>query len=311
MGLDFGLPAEETAIWFGILVLIIVGIGLTAPPIRAQRVRGQRAGRRVPLMTIYRGVLPFIATDLARLALVVPVPGAGALAGAPAVVRRPTMPTVTTSDGCILFTKWTGTRSSRPAHANSLGTTLEMWDPQIAALSERYHVLRFGKPRPRPVRRAGRAYDIERLGRDALALIDAELEQVRFCVLSKGGMVGLWLGANAGDRLERLKVIANSSAHVGNPEVWGQRIATVRERGMAAIVPGVIDRWFTPQFQNESPEAVERIARMLRGCPPDGYVACCAAVRDMDQRRTSSASVSRLSYPRRHPRPRDADGPRG
>jgi 3-oxoadipate enol-lactonase len=49
-------------------------------------------------------------------------------------------------------------------------------------------------------------------------------------------------------------------------------------------VPGVIDRWFTKGFQERSPEAVERIAAMLHATDPEGYVACCAAVRDMDQR---------------------------
>ena len=195
------------------------------------------------------------------------------------------MPTVTADDGCAIFYEF-DTPSERPVVmlANSLGTTLEMWDSQVAALSGRYRLLRYdSRGHGRSGSPAG-PYTIKRLGRDAVALLDAlELDRVRFCGLSKGGMVGLWLGANAGDRLERL-VIANSSAHVANPEVWDQRIATVRERGMAAIVPGVIDRWFTPRFQSGSPEAVERIARMLRGCPPDGYVACCAAVRDMDQR---------------------------
>jgi 3-oxoadipate enol-lactonase len=195
------------------------------------------------------------------------------------------MPTVTADDGCAIFYRWDG-KPGRPVVllANSLGTTLEMWDPQVAALSARYRVVRYdSRGHGRSGAPAG-PYAIERLGRDAVALVDAlELERVRFCGLSKGGMVGLWLGAHAGDRLERL-VIANSSANVGNPEVWNQRIATVREQGMTAIVPGVIDRWFTVRFQNESLDAVERIARMLRDCPPDGYVACCAAVRDMNRR---------------------------
>jgi C4-dicarboxylate transporter, DctM subunit len=73
--LDFGLNPEETAIWFGILVLIIVGIGLVAPPIGLNVfVVGSLAGG-VPLTTVYRGVLPFIATDIVRLALVVAFPG--------------------------------------------------------------------------------------------------------------------------------------------------------------------------------------------------------------------------------------------
>jgi 3-oxoadipate enol-lactonase len=117
-----------------------------------------------------------------------------------------------------------------------------------------------------------------------VALLDAlGIQRAAFCGLSKGGMVGMWLGVHAPDRINRL-VLANSSAHIGAPEVWNQRIEMVRRNGMAAIVPGVIDRWFTPRFQQESPEAVERIADMLRNTPPEGYVACCAAVRDMDQR---------------------------
>jgi 3-oxoadipate enol-lactonase len=62
---------------------------------------------------------------------------------------------------------------------------------------------------------------------------------------------------------------------------------------MAAIVPGVIERWFTPRFQKADPAAVERIASMLRDTPPQGYVACCAAVRDMDQR----AEIAAISAP--------------
>jgi tripartite ATP-independent transporter DctM subunit len=73
--LDFGLPAEETAIWFGILVLIVVGIGLTAPPIGLNVFVVKALARDVPLAAIYRGALPFLAMDLVRLALVLGFPG--------------------------------------------------------------------------------------------------------------------------------------------------------------------------------------------------------------------------------------------
>jgi C4-dicarboxylate transporter, DctM subunit len=75
MGLDFGLDPEETAIWFGILVLIIVGIGLTAPPIGLNVFVVNTIARGVPLTETYRGVLPFIAADVVRLALVAAFPG--------------------------------------------------------------------------------------------------------------------------------------------------------------------------------------------------------------------------------------------
>ena len=75
MSLDFGLGPEPTAIWFGILVLIIVGIGLTAPPIGLNVFVISAIAKDVPITTTYRGVLPFLATDFLRLGLVIVFPG--------------------------------------------------------------------------------------------------------------------------------------------------------------------------------------------------------------------------------------------
>ena len=73
--LDFGLATtEETAIWFGVLVLVVVGIGLTAPPIGLNVFVVSSLAREVPISRTYRGVLPFLATDLVRLALLVTFP---------------------------------------------------------------------------------------------------------------------------------------------------------------------------------------------------------------------------------------------
>jgi C4-dicarboxylate transporter, DctM subunit len=73
--LDFGLTTEETAIWFGILVLVVVGIGLTAPPIGLNVFVVSSLAKDVPIARTYRGVLPFLATDLVRLGLCVAFPG--------------------------------------------------------------------------------------------------------------------------------------------------------------------------------------------------------------------------------------------
>jgi TRAP-type C4-dicarboxylate transport system permease large subunit len=72
--LDFGPDAEETAIWFGILVLVVVGIGLTAPPIGLNVFVVSGLARDVPITRIYRGVLPFLVSDLVRLGLLVAFP---------------------------------------------------------------------------------------------------------------------------------------------------------------------------------------------------------------------------------------------
>ena len=72
--LDFGLPPEELAIWFGMLVLVVVGVGLTAPPIGLNVFVVSAIARNVPIASTYRGVLPFLAMDLLRLVLVLAFP---------------------------------------------------------------------------------------------------------------------------------------------------------------------------------------------------------------------------------------------
>jgi tripartite ATP-independent transporter DctM subunit len=75
MALDFGLDtSEETAIWFGILVLIVVGIGLTTPPIGLNVFVVSGLTRDVPMGRIFRGVLPFLAADLVKLGICVVFP---------------------------------------------------------------------------------------------------------------------------------------------------------------------------------------------------------------------------------------------
>jgi C4-dicarboxylate transporter DctM subunit len=73
-GLDFGMPPDEVAIWFGILVLIVVGIGLAAPPIGLNVFVVSSLAPSVAITRTYRGVLPFIFADVIRLVLCVVFP---------------------------------------------------------------------------------------------------------------------------------------------------------------------------------------------------------------------------------------------
>jgi tripartite ATP-independent transporter DctM subunit len=73
-GLDFGLPAEEQAIWFGVLVLVVVGMGLTAPPIGLNVFVVSAIAKRTPIARTYRGVLPFLAADFVRLGVLLAFP---------------------------------------------------------------------------------------------------------------------------------------------------------------------------------------------------------------------------------------------
>jgi 3-oxoadipate enol-lactonase len=173
--------------------------------------------------------------------------------------------------------------------SNSLGCDVTMWDPQVAAFAMRFRVLRYDSRGHGQSAVPPGPYRIEDLGRDLLGLLDAlGLERVRFCGLSKGGMVGMWLATNAPDRVERM-ALCNTSAYFGQPETWKARIEAVLASGMAAVVPQVIERWLTSDFRARAPEVVEKVRQMLLATPPEGYVACCAAIRDMDQRESIAA----------------------
>lgn len=168
--------------------------------------------------------------------------------------------------------------------SNSLGTDLGLWDGQVAALAKRYRVLRYDMRGHGGSSVPAGPYSVERLGHDVLALLDAlDLTQVHFCGLSLGGMVGMWLGTHAAQRLRRL-VLCSTATRIGPPDIWAARIAAVEQGGMAAIASSVLERWFTPNFRTRSLAAVERVRDMLLGTKPEGYIAACMAVRDTDQR---------------------------
>lgn len=193
-----------------------------------------------------------------------------------------------------LFYRWDGPEGLPTLLlSNSLGSTHAMWDPQIAELSQHFRVLRYDTRGHGSSDVTPGPYELSLLARDALALLDAlELPSVNFCGLSLGGMIGMWLAANEPARVERL-VLSNTSAQLGGPELWNSRIEAVRRGGMAAVAETVIERWFTPGFRQANPEIINRIRDMLLGTPPEGYAACAAAIRDMDQRE----SLARIKTP--------------
>ncbi len=176
---------------------------------------------------------------------------------------------------------------------NSLGTDHTMWDPQVPALARKLRVLRYDRRGHGASAVTPGPYTIEQLGRDALGLLDAlGIERVRYCGLSLGGMTGMWLGTHAADRIERL-VLCNTAAQIGPPDPWNARIEAVRKGGMAAIESAVMARWFTPGFLARQTPMLGRMREVFLQLSPEGYVACCAAVRDMDQRE----SIARITAP--------------
>lgn len=73
-GLDFGLPPEEAAIWFGVLVLIVVEVGLITPPVGMNLFVIQAMAPDIRITETYKGVWPFVVSDILRVAVLVLFP---------------------------------------------------------------------------------------------------------------------------------------------------------------------------------------------------------------------------------------------
>ena len=177
--------------------------------------------------------------------------------------------------------------------SNSLGTNLDMWEPQLAAFSRRFRVLRYDSRGHGLSEVTPGPYTIERLARDVVALQDElKIDRTHFCGHSMGGMAGMWLGVHASQRIDRL-VLCNTAPRIGSAERWNARIDAVNRGGVTGIADALMELWFTPRFRAADADAVRRMRAMLIASSAKGYVASCAALRDMDQ----WATLSRIERP--------------
>ncbi|MGB3432647.1 3-oxoadipate enol-lactonase [Achromobacter sp.] len=171
--------------------------------------------------------------------------------------------------------------------ANSIGTTLHMWDAQIPALTRHFRVLRYDYRGHGASSVPQGAYSLDRLGRDVLELLDGlGIERAHFLGLSLGGIVGQWLGVHAPERVGRL-ILSNTSAYLGPAPQWDERIAaTERADDMSETAETFLKNWFPAPWLREGNPAVEPFRAMLLSTDKHGLAGAFAAVRDFDLRPT-------------------------
>ena len=195
------------------------------------------------------------------------------------------MPTAR-SNGIELYYRFDGSEDGIPiVLSNSLFSRLEMWDPQIGALTEAgYRVLRYD------ARGHGRSevtqgpYSIEMLADDLACLLDAVgWESAHVCGLSMGGMVGQMMGTRHPERVRSL-ILCDTSAYMGAEEVWEPRVQTGLAEGVEGLVESSVSRWFTPESMKRIPEEVEKVRAMIRSTPLAGFIGCCRAFQGFDHR---------------------------
>lgn len=164
----------------------------------------------------------------------------------------------------------------------ALGTSGEIWAPQLPALAERYRVVRYdhrghgGSPTPPG------PYALDELGGDLLSLLDSlPSGRVHLAGMSLGGMLAAWVAAHAPDRVDRLALLA-CSPRFGTAQTWAERAAAVRAGGVAAVADGALERWFPAGFAGSHTGTVAWVRRLLLATPAEGYAACCAVLAEAD-----------------------------
>ena len=147
---------------------------------------------------------------------------------------------------------------------NSLGTTRELWSPQAAVLRRHFRLVQYehrghgGSPAPPG------PYTIAGLARTYCGCsMTSGPRGCRYCGISLGGMVGMWLAAHAPERITALAVCC-TTAHFPDQAFWAGRAATVRAGGLAPLAGQVVGRWFTPAFAARDPATPARFVATLR-----------------------------------------------
>ena len=214
------------------------------------------------------------------------------------------------ADGCLLNVSVEG-RDGGPTLmlSNSLGATLQMWEPQTRALTQLFRVVRYDR------RGHGRSQ------RPAGPLFDGALRPRRHCdsgrpqhqqgalVRPVDGRHGRhWLGGQPPERLGKI-VLANTACYYADPTNWLNRIKAIRDGGMSAVADTVIAAWLTADFREREPQIAANLKSMLLATPVAGYLACCEALSHARPARVA-AQYQESDIGHRRP-PRHVDAGRG
>lgn len=196
------------------------------------------------------------------------------------------MPLISMDDGIGIYVEADPDNGKPPVlFLNALGADHTMWDDQVAAFREHFRVIRMDDRGHGQSEAPDMPFTIDRLGRDARAVLEAlDIDSSHVVGLSKGGMTAAWLGANAPEHVEKL-VIVSASPHLTPRDVWEGRAKTARtDGGVANLADAAVGRWFTEAFRAAHPDIIAKVRAMILGTSPEGYATCCEALAEMDLR---------------------------
>ncbi|HYB41653.1 MAG TPA: 3-oxoadipate enol-lactonase [Candidatus Methylomirabilis sp.] len=168
--------------------------------------------------------------------------------------------------------------------SHSLACHLGMWDEQAQALKGRYRVLRFDTRGHGQTSAPAGAYSLEQMAGDLHGLLSSlGIAETHFVGLSMGGMIGQVFALAHPAMVKSLVLCDTTSRYpAAAAPVWAERIRTVQDKGMDAMVEPTLQRWFTAPFRARRKDLMTRVGAMIRATPVPGYIGCCHAIPKID-----------------------------
>jgi 3-oxoadipate enol-lactonase len=166
--------------------------------------------------------------------------------------------------------------------SNSLGTDHRVFDALLPLLPKRLRIVRYDKRGHGLSDAPPHPYRMEDNVADLAGILEAlGVTQAVIVGLSIGGVIAQGIAAARPD-LVRAIVLMDTGYRIGTDALWNTRIEAVLKDGVAAIAGPIMERWFSPQFRAGRPAELALFRNMLTRTPAEGYVGCCAALRDVD-----------------------------
>jgi len=164
--------------------------------------------------------------------------------------------------------------------SHSLACSVRMWDPQIAALEDRYRILAYDTRGHGASEATKGAYTLELLADDLFFLLkELKIEKTHYCGLSLGGMIGQTFALKYPGVFQTLTLADTTSRYPaeGGP-LWVERIKTAETKGMEPLAQPTLERWFTEPFRNHNAAAVDAVRKLILATPVAGYIGCSHAI---------------------------------
>lgn len=163
---------------------------------------------------------------------------------------------------------------------NSIGTDMDLWAETLPLLRPHFRPLRIDTRGHGASEATPGDYNLGMLAGDILAVMDdAGIDRAHVAGVSLGGMIAMELAQSHAHRVDGLALVGTSATM--DRQAWSDRVAAVRDGGMASIADLAMERFLSLEYRVTHPDVAATVRHGLETMASNGYAGCAAAIRDM------------------------------